>query len=261
MLKKIVPAIALMGLLSACSSLQDHSKADVDALLDVSGVNAQLNLLKQPLDPAATKGLGAFIPDDIISGVNGIVSQSFNSTEIEADFRAALNKRMSPAELRSARNFFESRVGQQVVLAENGKLTSSNIGLNEKRGQLETLDAATGTSALLLDVGEQSLGQLFDVITDKNCLGLVDLPMGGLLSGFAKKAQIQSVRQSLRKTLDSRYSGLSSGELDAYIKFAQSSAGQSYFQAREDALGKATKKAGDNVASLVTKETSKLCKK
>ncbi len=255
---RLIPLL-LIGLLSACAGLPGNKTADIDALLLASGVDGQLKTLEQPLDPDSLEGPMALVPNELISAINSTVSASLKPDDIRAGLKTALNRNMKADELRAARRFFESKTGQQVVAAEGGKLNRNSFISAAQEEQLRTLDSATGASQVVSRLAEQSFGSAVDALTKNSCLGIKDIPFSGLLGGVVKKSQMAVVRQSVRSMMNSRYGALSSEELNAYLKFAQSPAGQNYFKSRNEAFSEAASKAGDDVAKLLAQELNKGC--
>lgn len=253
-------SLALFALLlTACAGMQGSKDANIESLIKAAGIDAQLAQLQQPLDPKATQGAGALIPDEIIGAINATVSDSLKPEQIRSDLKTALARNMSQAELRSALNFYESGPGQNVVAADKGTLSNRRSLSADEDARLSELDRATGTSQAVSQLAEQGMSSAIGALTSSNCLGLSKAPMGGLLGGFFKKSQMAVVRQSVRSSLNARYSALSASDLDAYLRFAQSEAGQHFFGARNEVFSKAAGNAGKSIADMLVQQLAKSC--
>lgn len=257
---RFLPPLALTVLLAACANMPGNRDADVDALIRSAGIDQQLGVLSQPLDPRSMEGPGALIPDQIIKAINSTVAGALNPDQIRSDVKTSLSKNMSNSELRDARSFFESSVGQHVVAVETGNTSGPGVVNPMQEDKLNALDRATGVSQVVGTLAEQSTSSAFDALTEYNCLGVNQMPMGGLMTGFIKKAQISMIRNGVRKSMNTRYAQLSPDEIDSYLSFAQSQAGQQFFNARNQAFAAGASSAGNQIAKTLVQEIAKACK-
>jgi len=146
-----------------------------------------------------------------------------------------------------------------VVAVESGK--KSDSAQHPTQQTLDDLDSATGTSKLLSTLAEQSIGTALDLATSGKCprLGQLLPPLSGVFGSVVKRAALETVRENVRKGLNTRYWGLSSDDVNAYLQFAQSSSGAQFFAARNQAFGTAVSSAGQVLAAAIGIEMDKIC--
>lgn len=252
--------VTLTALLGACANLPVNRDADVEMLIRASGINAQLTALSQPLNPDAVNGAGGMIPNDVINAINSAVAGAIDPDQVRSNVKTSFTKNLSDAQLRDALSFFNSATGQHVVAAETSAANIGNYAGSAQPGQLDALDDATGVSRIFGKLAEQSTSSAIDVLISSNCLGTNNIPFAGMMAGVIKKAQINAVRRSVRQVMNQRYAALTPDEVSSYLSFAQSSAGQQFFQSRNQAFMEATSTASGQISTILTAQIAKTCK-
>jgi hypothetical protein len=253
----LLPLALLTLLLGACASHPVNKDADIDALLQAAGIEAQLSALQQPLDTHNLSHGDLQIPADLGQAVNSAIADTVNVANIHADLRNRLSA-MSDDQLKAALTFYQSPGGMHVAAVESGKL---GVGNAQPTPQiLLDLDEATGSSKLFSSLAEQSIGDALDIATSGKCKKIGDLPpMVGIFGGIVKRAAMNSVRDNVRQGLNHRYATLAAEDVDAYLQFARSAPGQQFFAARNQAFGGAISAAGQVLAAALSIEVGKLC--
>jgi hypothetical protein len=256
----VTTAFAL--LLGACSSLPGQ-KADIDAVMTASGLDAQISMLDTPLHTDKMNGPLAMIPDEWITLVNSTISENVKPEQIRADLRSALAKNLSGAELNSVQKFYESDTGKHVVAIESGKADTSTIGTGNNGSDRATLDAlanATGYGKAVSQLAQHGLNDAVDVAVKNGCFGLDQVPFASMLVGVVKKAQLAVLRENVNSLVRERYTRLSADEQATYLAFAQSSAGQKFFAARGSVMQETAQRTGDALNGQLGQRVMQVCK-
>lgn len=254
-LRLLLPACAAL-LLSACAGMVGDKNADADALINASGIGAQLALLRAPLNADNLAHSGTPIPQDVGQALNAAIASSLQPETIRAGVKGQLTSTMNDGDIRTALAFFQSDSGQHIVAVESGKV---GPGGGNNPDMLNDLDSATGTSRLISELAEQSISSTLDMASNGQCIDLGKLAMVSIFRGLVKNAAMSAVRQNVRSTVNTRYSTLSLTDVQAYLDFARSRPGQQYFAARNTAFGVAINGAGQALATALTTELAKTC--
>ena len=250
---------ALLTLLSACASLPGQ-KADIDAVITASGLDAQLKQLQQPLAAEKMDGLLAMIPDEWIHMVNATIAQTLQPEQIRSSLRDTLEKKLSARELADVQKFYESNTGRRVVSLESGK--ADNTFINSTINDDATLDAlaeTTGAGKAVSLLAQHGLNDAVDIALKNGCFGLSSVPFSGMLAGVVKKAQLNALRQSVNTRVRQQYAQLSPDEQSTYLSFSQSLAGQKFFVARNGVMADAATRTGDALSGQLTVRIKELC--
>lgn len=256
----LASAAALCVLLSACSSLPGQ-KADIDAVMTASGLDAQIGMLDTPLHTEKMSGPLAMIPDEWITLVNSTISENVKPEQIRAELRTALSKNLSGAELNSVQKFYESDTGKHVVAIESGKAdTHAGGSLTNDRATLDALANATGYGKAVSQLAQHGLNDAVDVAVKNGCFGLDQVPFAGMLVGVVKKAQLAALRENVNALVRERYTRLSADEQAVYLAFAQSSAGQKFFAARGSVMQDTAQRTGDALNGQLGQRVLQICK-
>lgn len=245
--------------MAACSSLPNQ-QADLDAVIQASGMAAQLDRLKTPLQVnEKMEGPLGLIPDEWIELVNSTISESLKADAIEKNLKNQLQQNLKGNELNTVQKFYESPVGLRVVQIESGKVPRSSAYNNSST--LDALAEATGAGKAASLLAQNGLNEAIDVAVKNGCFGLSEIPMAGLLIGVVKKAQIKALRSGVTETVRQQYAALSDKEQKDYLAFAQSTAGQKFLQARASVMNDAATQAGNSLSGELGNKVKEVCGK
>jgi hypothetical protein len=245
-------ATALFALVLAGCTTLPGSQGNADAVLDASGVDAQLRHLQQPL------AADTLVPDQWVKLVNATVADVLKPAAIRADMKQQLEKELSGRELASVQSFYESDTGKRVVAAETGA-TPAATGDGTDTAELDTLAQATGAGRAASMLAERGLNEAFDLALKHHCFGLDKVPMAGLLAGFVKKAQLASLRDRVNAGVRQRYAALSADDRASYLDFVKSAAGSKFLQVRGNVIATAAGRAGDALSAPMAEQVDALC--
>lgn len=257
---RLVTLAGAMALLQACASLP-VPRADVDAVLKASGLDAQLDLLKKPLKTEKMDGPLAMIPDEWIAMVNTTIADTLKPEQIRAELKQNLEKNLSNRELNDVQKFYESETGHHVVAIESGHVdkNASSYGGSNDRATLDELAKATGAGKAVSILAEHGLNDAVDIAFRNGCFGLDKVPFASMLVGVVKKAELASLRQSVNTGVRSQYARLLPAEQSAYLDFARSGAGQKFFAARTGVISNAAQQAGDALNAPLGQRIREIC--
>jgi hypothetical protein len=236
--------------LAGCATLPGR-QGNADAVLDASGVDAQLSHLQQPLTA------DTMIPDQWVKLVNATVADVLKPAAIRSDMKQQLEQDLSGRELASVQSFYESDTGKRVVAAETGATPAAAAGTDS--AELDTLAQATGVGRAASMLAERGLNEAFDLALKHHCFGLDKVPMAGLLAGFVKKAQLASLRDRVNAGVRQRYAGLSPDDRASYLAFVKSAAGSKFLQVRGNVIAAAAGRAGDALSAPMAEQVDALC--
>ncbi len=253
--------LAITLTLAACNSMPGK-QADIDAVMNASGLDAQIALLNSPLGTEKMDGPLAMIPDEWINLVNNTIAESVNPEAIRKQLRSELQKNLSGPELHEVQAFYESDTGKQVVAVESGKqANNTDIQIiNNDRRTLEALANATGYGKAVSLLAQHGLNDAVDVAVKNGCFGLDQFPFASMLVGVIKKNQIAALRESVNSVVRQRYALLSSTDQEAYLKFAQSTPGHKFLNARSHVMQESAQRAGTALSGRLGDEVKKICK-
>lgn len=251
----LLPACAGL-LLAACASQPVNKDAEIDALLQSAGIAAQLSALQKPLDTQSLTGNG-HVPAELGQAVNGAIGDTLNPSAIRADIKNRISSGMSDSDIQTALAFYQSPAGQHVAAVESGGNGGGDAGAASS--ELGDIDSATGTSAVISGLAEQSIGTALDLAASGKCKSLGNLPLGGVLGGLIKRAAMSAVRDNVRKAIEHRYQTLGPDDIAAYLQFARSAPGQHFFAARNQAYGAAIASAGQVLAAAIGIQLEQTC--
>ncbi len=253
---RLLLATPLLLALAACSSLQKNS-GDVDAVIQASGLNGQLERLETPLPIDRMDGPLALIPDEWITLVNSTIADNLKPEQIRSNLKSQLQKNLSASELHVVQAFYESPTGQRVVNAESGKTTGSRS--SPGNATLDALANATGAGQAASLLAQHGLNDAIDVAVKNGCFGLGDIPMASLLVGVVKKAQLNALRSSVTTGVRQQYSTLSEAEQADYLAFARSTAGRKFLAARASVMNDAATRAGSALSGQLGEQIKTVC--
>lgn len=255
---RLIISAGLLALLQACASLPG-SQADIDAVLNASGLDAQLELLKQPLKTEKMEGPLAMIPDEWITLVNTTIAETLKPEKIRADLKQDLSEKLSSHELHDVQKFYESETGRTIVALESGKhgnaISISGISL----ATLDTLAEATGAGKAVSLLAERGLNEAIDIALKNGCFGLDKVPFAGMVIGVIKKSQLSALRQGINASLRQQYAYLLPADQSAYLAFAESSAGKKFLAARTRVMTNAAQQTGNALGSQLGQRISQVC--
>lgn len=257
----VAAVLALAALLQACATLPGQ-RPDADAMLKASGLDAQLELLKQPLKTGKMEGTLAMIPDEWISLVNTTIADTLKPEQIRSELKATLEKNLSAQEISAVQKFYESDSGRHIVAMESGHPEKTAGNPSQKQNNRATLDVladATGAGKAISILAEHGLNDAIDIAVKNNCFGLDKVPFASLFIGAIKKSQLNALKQSVNASIRTQYAGLSTDDQSAYLEFAQSTPGQKFFNARTSIMSNAAEKTGDALNSQLGQAISQIC--
>lgn len=260
--RKTVPAV-LLGLLQACASLPGQ-KGNADAVITASGLDAQLELLKQPLKTEQMDGPLSLIPDEWITLVNTTIATTLKPEQIRASLRSTLEKNLSGTELGDVQKFYESEIGRHVAAIESGKITTTPVTTttttnNNNRATLDILANATGAGKAISVLAQHGLNDAVDVALENGCFGLDKIPFASVLAGVVKKTQLNALKENVNISVRQQYAQLSGNEQASYLAFAQSAAGQKFFSARSSVMTSAAQQTGAALSEQLTQHIRQIC--
>lgn len=230
-------ALLLFGL-TLSASAEDYLK-----LYQAAGWPEQREHFTQALD-AAQQRYRNTLPPALFQALVDNSNRRFASTAI--DQRALRSLRQQLADPQPALTFFRSELGQRVVAAEQlatrkDQLAKYASGLPRTEAEatrrllirhlaqaLPAKEAGAEVSLALASVAADSLSQM-----------IPGLPGGGLAHGLLESQRqrlIEQLEPDLDNTLLHVYRELSDAELEQFVEFARSEAGQAYYRAALAAL-------------------------
>jgi hypothetical protein len=244
-------------LISACSSLPSHS-GNVDAVLQASGLDSQLQRLATPL-PIDDKLEGplSIIPDDFIALINTTISDNLKPDQIRDELKSSLQQNLKSGELADVQKFYESAIGKRVIEVESQKTTASS-GLNDS-ATLKALADASGAGSAASALAQAGLNDALDMAVKNGCFNLDKIPMAGFVVGAAKKAQLKVLRSSVNDAVRQQYAALSPAEQAGYLAFIQSKAGQKFLSTRTTVMNNAATRVGASLKDPLYQQVKGMC--
>jgi hypothetical protein len=233
----------------------------LDHLLERSGLRVQLESLSAGVRVQFLRG-GRLNGQDRLT-IDRIVSERFAADALYARIRLEFERRVDGAKLAKALEWYDSPLGRRITGLELAALVSNgepDADLDAKGTSLwrvallERLDAGGAASETTVDITMaivRSLTRAFQPV----------LPAVARLSSSQLEAEftqirtraLEQIRRACMVTMLFAYRELSDGELDQYVQFVESEAGQWHMSAMNSTLLTAIDAAAEaTAAQLVT---------
>ncbi|MEM9557093.1 MAG: hypothetical protein AAGC60_22740 [Acidobacteriota bacterium] len=186
---------------------------------------------------------------------------------VEAAYRADLEAGLDPATAAAVRDFWASPLGEKVVWLRREEVKVSGIRGRARSGRHVVERTAPERLAVLEQLDEATLESATAIQVATVAFGVVEAAGGQILSTVGDEAEwseepadIQrwigdAVARGERDTLIYRLNRLDTGELDAFLAFATSAAGQQYYAARSAARVAGAQRMAE---ALVAAQTGRL---
>jgi len=235
----------------------------LDDLLERSGLRPQLESLSAGIRVQFLRGRGGLSGQDRIT-VDRIVSERFDAAVLYARIRIEFERNLDPSKLARALAWYDSPLGKRITglelaaLVSNGPDAVADIekSLPSPRRLLfvERLDTGGGASETTVDVTMaivRSLTRAFQPALP----AVARLSPGQLDDQFARARNLtlEKIRDACLVNMLVAYRSLSDQELEQYVRFVESEAGQWYVSLMNGALLTAVDVAAEaSAAELVT---------
>jgi hypothetical protein len=238
----------------------DAEKAALDTVLERSGLRVQLESLSAGIRVQFLRG--RLSGQDRLT-IDRIVSARFAAEALYAQIRIEFERRLDHAKLAKALEWYDSALGRRITGMELAALASSaepDTSLDAERPSprrvllLQRLDAGGAASETTVDTTMaivRSLTRAFQPV----------LPAAARLSSSQLEAELtqtrnralEQIRRACLLAMLSAYRELSDGELERYVQFVESEAGQWHMSVMNSALLAAIDGAAEaTAAELVT---------
>lgn len=229
-----------------CTSLlmlSGLANADTEALYQASGMQQHQRHFQQALQQAQQR-YAQQLPTQVHQTLVRQSNQRFAPEAMHERAQARLALNLDNPTREQALAFYQQPAGQRIVAAETAATAPRNITIlqqgvpeqsldMQRRATLQrlskslpALEMGVEVSLALANLAAQSANDLFG--------GLMRVP-DNMISGHRDRLRNQ-MQPNLLDTLAYTYRDLSDAELDAYLDWSESTAGQHYFRAVEAAL-------------------------
>jgi hypothetical protein len=238
-MKHLFPAITLtLMTLSACHTIPtpppSPPSANAIKLLQISQLRTPLLYLEAPVYDSEVQ---EWIPKRFLEKVQKSIQETVNNPYIDAQLQTSLAQNLNAEDMHAVIDFYQSSTGQAVLAAETD--FRNTINQPENLTQSETLiqlRTATQLSSTLNRVFLASANALIERLDSYDCLALMQIPGSHIGLNIAKRNKVEFMNQQVQRSLANLYSPLTPEQLQTYLQFATSSAGQHFFTARTKAL-------------------------
>lgn len=229
--------ILILLTLSACHTIPTTPlppSANAIKLLQVSQLRTPLLYLEAPIYDSEVQ---EWIPKRFLEKVQKNIQETVNNPYIDAQLQASLAQNLSAEDMQTVIDFYKSATGQAVLTAENDFRKTINQAENAVQAPIiKQLKEATQLSATLNSVFLASANALIERLDSYDCLALMQIPGSHIGLNIAKRNKVDFMNQQVQRSLANLYSPLSAEDIQAYLAFATSPAGQHFFNARAKAL-------------------------
>lgn len=239
------------GLLGAAAATAQVDAALVDELLDRSGLTVQLGQIAEAFQDQTEAGdLEAELPADVHQRLVDAAGVAFGSGRLRAGVGKHLATALSEQEIREVLEWLSSPLGERITrleeVAPTPESTAAKQRLEEtyesevkrrRRERFTRLDEAAqvSESVLVLETGTMvGLLEGIRLVAPQ----LVPMSKDALMARAEeqREARLERARRSVLAGFAYTYRDLSDREIERYIAFAESGAGQKYHAAVNDAL-------------------------
>jgi hypothetical protein len=236
----------------------------LDDLLDRSGLKAQLQSLTAGIRAQFLRAHRRQSGPDRIT-IDRIVAERFAAETLHTKIRLEFQRNLEPGRLEKALAWYDSPLGKRVVgqelaalIASGGPEAVADLERNRPSPRrldlIERLDERGGASETTVDVTVAIVRSL-TVAFQPGLPAVADLSRVELDKQIAqaRNRTLDDMRRLCRVSMLLAYRGLSDDELEQYVRFVESDAGQWYLSLMNSALLAAVGAAADaTAAELVT---------
>jgi len=232
----------------------------LDELLDRSGLKAQLQSLTAGIRAQFVRAHRRQSGQDRLT-IDRIVAERFAAESLHAKIRLEFLRNVEPGRLEKALAWYDSPLGKRIVGQELAALVAA--GGPEAVADLERNRPSPRRLALIerLDEGGGASETTVDVtVTIVRSLTVAFQPGLPAVAGLTRAQLDKQIAQARNRTLEDMrrlcrvsmllaYRGLSDDELEQYVQFVESGAGQWYLSVLNSALLAAVGAAADATAA------------
>jgi hypothetical protein len=239
---------------------EQHAEAALDDLLQRSGLKGQLDSLTAGIRAQFRRAHRKQSPQDQIT-IDRIVAERFAPGTLYAKIRVEFQRHIESGRLERALAWYDSPLGKRItereltaLVAADGPEAVAELERNRPSSRrldlIERLDASGGASETAVDV----------TVAIVRSLTVAFQPGLPAVAGLSRDQLDTQIAQARNRTLEDMrhvclvsmllaYRGLADDELDQYVQFVESEAGQWYMSVLNSALLTAINAASDATAS------------
>ena len=239
--------LALCLMLAASLTL---AESQIDKLMQLSGINHQLEAIPSSLDAGLNQASGG----EGMQEVSAIMHEHFAPEKLKKSTRKSLDKNLSGGDVKKVLEWLESPLGRKIT----------NMEVAASSGDPKKMQAAM--PELMNDEKRVALVKKLDdaVLATESSVSMSMGMQKAMLAGVISKSpqgmdQLDQMVESMRPQIEAQYDkyiipsmvytyrSLSHKELERYIDFAKTGAGQRYHKAVFSAMSEAVNKASEAV--------------
>jgi hypothetical protein len=232
----------------------EAEKAAFDRLLERSGLRVQLESLSAGVRVQFLRGRGRLTGQDRLT-IDRIVSEHFAADALYARIRREFARRLDGPKLAKALEWYDSPLGRRITGLELAALVSSgepdaNLDAGRPSSRrlalLQRLDAggaASETTGEITMTIVRSLSRAFQPVVPTAARGQLEAQLTQ-----TRNRALEQIRRACLATMAFAYRELSDGELDRYVQFVESEAGQWHMGVMNSSLLTAIDAAADATA-------------
>ncbi len=236
----------------------------LDNLLERSGLQAQLESLSAGVRVKFLRGRSPLSGQDRVT-IDRIVSERFAAEALYARIRLEFERNLDAAKLAKVLAWFDSPLGRRITglelaapVSDGGLDAVADLGHDRlaprRLGLIERLDSGGGASETTVDVTMAILRSLTRAF--QPAMPAVARPSRGQLEeefARARNRTLEQIKHACLVGMLSAYRSLSEQELEQYVQFVESEAGQWYMSVMNSTLLTAVDVAAEaTAAELVT---------
>ncbi len=252
-MRRLLPVLPIL-LLTACHTLPKAPVAPVPPrvntpdLLTATHFRAPLAYLEAPLyDPDVTEWIPQHFLDEVARAIQSTIDAPYTDTRLAA----ALSTRLSEDDMRAVIEFYRSPTGAAVLAAEASFRERVNQPAPTGVNPTAPLTSATRLAEVLQTIFMSSADAVVNRLETYDCLAIMQIPGSHIGLNIAKRNRVGFMRSQVRRSLANLYAPLSADQQAAFLQFAQSPAGQRFYQARVDVMGGIGTEFGERVAEAI----------
>jgi hypothetical protein len=231
----------------------------LDDLLQSSGLRVQLDSLTAGIRAQFLRAHRRQSSQDRLA-IDRIVAERFSPDSLHARIKAEFQRDLGPGRLQKTRAWYDSPLGRRItgqelaaLIAAGGPQAVADLERNRPSARrlelIERLDAGGGASETTVDV----------TVAIVRSLTVAFQPGLPAVAGLSRDQLDKQIAQARNRTLENMrrvcmasmlltYRGFSDDELDQYVQFVESDAGQWYMSVMNSALLTAINAAADATA-------------
>lgn len=252
--QSVITVLLVTSLLSACQTAPTvvapppAPLISPEQLFKASQLQTPLLFLQAPLyDPEIRE----WIPQNFLTKVEQTISSTVNSTYTQTQLQQAIAGQLTPTEMQTVVDFYQSAAGQAVLNAENNFEKTINLRTTTPNPLVMQLWQSIQLEKALNAIFLASADAVIQRLDTYDCLPLMQIPGSHIGLNIAKRNRVDFMQQQVQRSLANLYQPLSESELQAYVAFAQSTAGQHYFAVRNQALVGIGHQFGEQLAEAI----------